>query len=103
MQKALFGALALVFGLSAASAEAGNVYVNGKRLNRTEIAWLANYSCGPIPAGNYWINLTSGYWGYVGSTRIMGHVRDRCGQRRVFKDGNMSREGRLYYPGELLR
>ena len=35
----------------------------------------------------------------------MGHVRDRCGggrSGRVFNDGNMSREGRLYYPGELL-
>ena len=103
MQKALFRALALGAGLMAATADAGQIYVNGKRLNGAEVAWLSAYSCGPIPAGNYWINLANGYWGYVGSSRVMGHVRDRCGNRRVFRDGNMSREGRLYYPGELLR
>ncbi len=96
-----FVLLAVLFTASAASAQ---VWVNGKQLTSSEVAWLSNYSCGPIPAGAYWINLVNGYWGYWGSARVVGHVRDRCsgGQRRVFKDGNMSREGRLFYPGELL-
>ncbi|MGD1924940.1 MAG: hypothetical protein ACFB03_12245 [Paracoccaceae bacterium] len=94
-----------VLGISLAPnlAAATGVWINGKQLNPTEVAWLANYSCGPIYPGNYWINMSNGYWGFVGSMQTMGHVRDRCGQRRVFKDGNMSREGRLFYPGELLK
>jgi hypothetical protein len=98
-------AFAIAAGLLAAvlaSPAAAQVVVNGKLLSGGEIAWLAEVSCGPVYPGNYWLDMNSGYWGYAGSPRPMGHIRDRCGQRRVFRDGNMSREGRLFYPGEIL-
>ena len=103
--KRLLTALAITWaGLAATPGEA-QVIVNGKMLNQSEINSLAHYTCGPIYPGNYWINMSNGYWGYVGSNQVMGHVKDRCpsGSQGVFKQGNMSREGRLYSPGELLR
>lgn len=105
MKKFLTAAAVLSVALGVTPALANGVWINGKQLNSAEIAWLANYTCGPIYPGNYWVNMVNGYWGYMGSVQVMGHVRDRCGgggSGRVFKDGNMSREGRLYYPGELL-
>jgi len=94
--------LACALANSPASAQ---VIINGKVLNQAEISWLAQYTCGPILPGNYWINLANGYWGYVGSFQAVGHIKDRCpaGSKGLFKQGNMTREGRLFYPGELLR
>lgn len=86
----------LLLALQILPAEAQQVIINGKRLTPAEYAWLANYSCGPVPAGSYWINLQTGQWGYAGSARIMGHVRDRC--RRP----SLSERRRLYRPGEIL-
>ena len=105
MKKFLTAAAVLSVMLGVTPALANGVWINGKQLNSAEIAWLANYTCGPVYPGNYWVNMVNGYWGYMGSVQVMGHVRDRCGggrSGRVFNDGNMSREGRLYYPGELL-
>ena len=98
----LAAALLAAFGAVPASAQ---VWVNGKQLSPAEINWLANYTCGPIYAGNYWINMANGQWGVMGSNLPMGHVKDRCpaGSKGVFKQGNMSQEGRLFAPGELLR
>ena len=104
MKKLLFAAVLLGSTIAALPAKA-QVWVNGKQLNQQEIAWLAHYTCGPIYPGNYWINMNNGYWGFVGSFQAVGHVKDRCppGSKGLFKQGNMSREGRLYSPGELLR
>ncbi len=103
MERTLMGAGLLAAMLAAAPASAAEVWVNGQRLSGDEIAWLAELSCGPVASGAYWLDPGAGEWGYWGSRRVQGHIRDRCGQHRVFQDGNMSREGRLYYPGELLR
>lgn len=100
MRSFMIGAGLLAAAL--ATPAAAQVVVNGKLLNPGEIAWLANFSCGPIYPGRYWLDMDTGYWGFTGSSRTMGHIRDRCGQGRVFRDGNMSREGRLYSPGEIL-
>ena len=104
MKTFLFAAALLGAALTAVPAKA-QVWVNGHRLTAQQIEWLAYYTCGPIYPGNYWINLQNGYWGYMGSYQTQGHVKDRCpaGSRGVFKQGQMSREGRLYSPGELLR
>lgn len=100
MRKLAIGAGVLAAMLATPSA--AQVVINGKLMSPGEIAWLAQVTCGPIYPGNYWVDTDSGLWGYAGSPRPMGHVRDRCGRGRVFSDGNMSREGRLFYPGEIL-
>ncbi len=33
------------------------VYVNGQRLNFSQIAYLEKLHCGPIPNGGYWLNI----------------------------------------------
>lgn len=103
--KTTLTALAILGALTAATPAEAQVIINGKVLNRAEINQLAHYTCGPVLPGNYWINLANGYWGYVGSFRVVGHIKDRCpaGSKGLFKQGNMSREGRLFAPGELLR
>ncbi|MEM1299128.1 MAG: hypothetical protein AAGH68_07580 [Pseudomonadota bacterium] len=102
MKTAIFSAAAGAALLLAAtsSAEAGAVVVNGKVLDFQERMMLARYSCGPIPAGSYWLNMNTGYWGYAGSSRSQGHIKDRCqgGQARQ----SLSQRGLLWRPGELV-
>lgn len=105
MRRAL-AALAFASAIATVTPAAAQVIVNGKMLTQNEIAQLAFYSCGPIFPGNYWLDMRTGDWGYAGSYRVEGHIRDRCGgnaPRRTWKDGNLSGTGRLYSPGELLR
>lgn len=92
------GAIAMLVSAVAAAEDTAEVYVNGKRLSPAEIAWLAEYACGPVPAGNYWIDLETGYWGFADSARIMGHLRDRCSQGPP----SLSEQGQLFKPGEIL-
>jgi hypothetical protein len=92
--------IALVAALCAAmlaAPAAAQVIVNGKALNPGEIAWLAELSCGPVYPGRYWLDDATGYWGYAGSSRVEGHIRDRC-QRRP----SLSERRQLYRPGEIL-
>ena len=103
--KRLFLSVFTCAALVSVAPASAQVIINGVRLNQAEIVQLARYTCGPVFPGNYWINMANGYWGYMGSTRVMGHVKDRCprGQRGTFRQGHMSQEGRLFYPGELLK
>ncbi|MBY8978166.1 hypothetical protein KHP62_20315 [Rhodobacteraceae bacterium NNCM2] len=98
MQKAVFAAvLAGMFFL--ATPAGSQTIVNGKLLSRDEINWLANYSCGPIWPGNYWLNTATGQWGFAGNPVPMGYIRDRCRGRR---QPSLSERGQLYRPGEIL-
>lgn len=97
MKKTLF-ALSFATAFAVTTTANAQVVVNGKQLNRGEINWLAQYSCGPIYPGNYWLNMTNGYWGYVGSFKAVGHIKDRCPKRRK----SLSERGELYRPGEIL-
>ncbi len=92
--------MALVIAVGAAmltAPAAAQVIVNGKVLNPNEIAWLAEVSCGPIYPGSYWLDGSTGYWGYAGSSQVQGHIQDRC-QRRP----SLSERRQLYRPGEIL-
>ena len=42
------------------------VFVNGQQLTQAEIAQLELLHGDHIPSGNYWLDQSSGYWGYVG-------------------------------------
>jgi hypothetical protein len=93
--------IALVAALGAVllgTPAAAQVVVNGRALTPGEIAWLAQVSCGPVYAGSYWFDTSTGYWGYAGSMQIQGHIRDRCAQRRP----SLSERRQLYRPGEIL-
>ncbi|MFK7944931.1 MAG: hypothetical protein AB8B85_18760 [Paracoccaceae bacterium] len=98
MKTILIG-VTLSLGL-ATSAFAGSVIVNGKALDRQERSMLAKYACGPIPDGNYWLNMNTGEWGYAGSSRVQGHIKDRCGNQT--RRQSLSERGLLWRPGELV-
>lgn len=102
MKTAFFGVaigVALYF-VTALTAQAGSVIMNGKVLDWQERQMLSNYACGPIPAGSYWLNLNTGYWGYAGSPRTQGHIQDRCPRGRPRR--SLSERGLLWRPGELV-
>ena len=81
----------------------GRIIVNGKVLTPSEVNTLSFVSCGPIVPGNYWLNVQTGQWGFTGNPTPMGHFRARCHERRRFNNGSMSRDGRIFNPGELDR
>ena len=43
-----------------------SVFVNGRQLSQVEIGQLEQLHGESIPDGNYWLDYSSGYWGYVG-------------------------------------
>jgi hypothetical protein len=61
-----------------------DIIVNGRRLSPEQIAELEKAHCGPIPDGRYWLDLSSGAWGFVG-TGTMGHIRDNCAPLTPFR------------------
>ncbi|MEL6479326.1 MAG: hypothetical protein AAFR17_18515 [Pseudomonadota bacterium] len=97
MQNA-FLKLATAALILAAAPVAAETYVNGQRLTAEQKQWLAAYSCGPVWDGHYWLNMATGQWGFAGNPFPMGHIRDRCGQRRP----SLSERGMLFRPGEIL-
>ena len=77
------------------------VVVNNKRLSEPEILMLERQRCGPIPNGRYWLNYSTGIWGYAGNPIPQGHITDNCynpGRRP-----SLSERGMLFYPGELAK
>ena len=42
------------------------VFVNGQQLTQLEIIQLEQLHGEYIPDGNYWLDYSSGYWGYIG-------------------------------------
>ena len=97
MQKTLLRLAIAIFAL-ADSPAAAETYVNGQRLTAEQKQWLASYSCGPVWDGHFWLNTVTGQWGFAGNPIPMGHIRDRCGQRRP----SLSERGMLFRPGEIL-
>jgi len=92
--------LALVFSISLISipAAARNVVINNQRMNDVQLQYLDSVSCSYIPDGNYWLDVTTGMWGYAGGG-MQGYISDNCNQRKP----SLSERGLLYSPGELLR
>jgi hypothetical protein len=45
------------------------VVVNGVRLSVPEIQFLEEVRCGPLPNGSYWLDTTTGIWGYADDPR----------------------------------
>lgn len=49
------------------------VVINGQLIQGQELATL-EYYLGHIPAGRYWLDTNTGYWGYEGNPQIQGNI-----------------------------
>jgi hypothetical protein len=77
------------------------VVVNGQRLSIPEIQYLERLHCGPVPNGQYWINLRTGQWGYTGNPWPQGYVGDNC--RNTQRRPSLSERGKLFSPSDWIR
>ena len=77
------------------------VYLNGQRLNTTQLAALQRMHCAWIPNGTYWLDANSGAWGYAGNGRVQGYLGDPCRNGGRGRRGSLSERGLLYTPGDL--
>jgi hypothetical protein len=102
MQHFILGA-GLVLALSVVGVAHAERYivVNGQRMSQSQIAYLEQLRCGPIPNGHYWLDVRSGIWGYAGNPRPQGHITDNCYRRE--RRPSLSERGMLFYPGELAK
>jgi hypothetical protein len=99
----LLTALCLPFLAVLANAQTRAVFVNGQRMTEQQIAQLESLACTAIPDGNYWVNLNSGAWGYVGNWQVQGFFGDQCNAQARRQRKSLSERGLLYSPGEILR
>ena len=76
------------------------VVVNGERLGESEIVQY-EMQCGSIADGEYWVNRSTGTWGYAGNPIPRGIRANGC--YILGFDHSLSRRGMLYGPGELMR
>jgi len=90
----------LVVGIVLVSGQvaARNVVVNNERMDDAQLQYLDQLSCNYIADGNYWLNTSTGLWGYAGGG-AQGYISDNCNTRKP----GLSERGLLYSPGELLR
>lgn len=72
--------LTLLFSFSIPNQLKAQVVINGQLIQGQELATL-EYYLGHIPAGRYWLDTNTGYWGYEGNPQIQGNI---------FLDGNTS-------------
>ena len=72
------------------------VLVNGVPQNPIQLSTLDRYACTVIPNGSYWLDYTTGIWGYAGSPRPMGRIGERCNQSSSSGRPSLSERGMLY-------
>jgi hypothetical protein len=99
----LLTVLCLPFLTGPANAQTRTVFVNGQRMTDQQIAQLELFACTAIPDGDYWLNLSTGAWGYVGSWYVRGYFGDQCNAQAHRRRKSLSERGLLYSPGEILR
>jgi hypothetical protein len=79
------------------------VILNGQRLSEPQIERLETLRCLPIPNGRYWLDWSTGIWGYEGDPRPQGRLNDPCRYPGQFRRPSLSERGKLFAPGELAR
>jgi len=100
--KLVVAATALCLLASASMAQGRRqVYINGVRLNSSQLATLQSMHCAFIPDGAYWLNLRTGAWGYAGNGRVQGYLGDPCRAGGNRGHRSLSERGLLYTPGDL--
>jgi hypothetical protein len=98
--------LAAALASTAAFAQARLVFVNGQRMTDKQIHLLEQFHCAQIPNGAYWLNLSTGAWGSVGSGNVQGYFGDPCNvpdnaEARQQRQ-SLSARGMLYSPNEIV-
>ena len=94
----LISALLVSIVLFSGNIAARNIVVNNQRMNDVQVQYLDQLSCSYIADGNYWLNTSTGMWGYAGGG-TQGYISGNCNTPRR----SLSERGLLYSPGELLR
>jgi hypothetical protein len=79
------------------------VIVNGDLLDQGEIDLLDNWHCGYIPNGNYWLEYSTGIWGYAGNPRPMGHIQDNCRGAKIHPDMRRRLGESIITPWDLMK
>jgi len=76
------------------------VVVNGRVMNSQALASLDRAACQQVPNGYYWLDTSTGVWGYAGNPAPQGHISDGCRQARR---PSLSKRGMLYSPYDWVR
>ncbi len=72
-----FALTLLIFIASSTTALASgarHIHVNGLHLNAQQIASLDSISSSFVPDGFYWLDLSTGLWGFEGNPAPMGRI-----------------------------
>jgi hypothetical protein len=101
MKKTLLvaGVVALLLTLGdtgAVNAQGRWVVVNGVLQSPLDLAVLDRHACNVIPNGSYWLNYSTGIWGYANDPRPMGYISAGCGQSSGSGRPSLSERGMLY-------
>ncbi len=95
----LTAALFVLSAAGAAQAQSRIVIVNGALMGTASLARLDRAACTRIPDGSYWLNTTTGAWGYVGNAQLQGVIGDQC---RGASTGGINQDG-TYGPYATMR
>jgi hypothetical protein len=72
------------------------VVVNGALMNPYQLALLDRHACAAVPDGNYWLDVSTGRWGYARNPRTMGYIGAACGGGGGGGRPSLSERGMLY-------
>ena len=102
MQRLCFALLLMCASFTGtAGAQTRFVVVNGQRLTDDEIAYFDRIQCARIPNGRYWLNTTTGAWGYQGIPAVQGYLGAACNGGNQQRHKSLSERGLLYTPNDL--
>jgi len=96
----LFAASVLTMSAPAVVQAQRLVVVNGRVMNAQALASLDRAACQQVPNGYYWLDTSTGVWGYPGNPAPQGHISDGCRQTRR---PSLSERGMLYSTHDWVR
>jgi hypothetical protein len=89
----VLGALVLA---GVVEAQARRVVVNGALMNPAQLAMLDRHACAVVPNGDYWLDVSTGRWGYARDPRTVGYIGAACGGGGGGGRPSLSERGMLY-------
>ena len=96
----VFAASFLTMSMPTAAHAQRVVVVNGRVMNQQALDSLDRAACQQVPNGYYWLDLSTGIWGYAGNPTPQGYISDGCRQARR---PSLSERGMLYSPYDWVR